>query len=177
MDLGFIGYDIYSIITSTCEDNSMLWASLGMNVLGAVIPGVTGLGALTKAAKKLSNTKLYHGTSVSSARALASGSPLSLFSATTNKIDGQVGFFLTNRRVAAEFFATRRSPGAVLKYSFTPGAMKQLKNAGINPKALPAPPYVPGAVEYVVEPQHFDLFNHLFNSGDITVRIIGAPKP
>ncbi len=48
-DVGFIGYDIYSIIQD--PDNSANYVALGLDVAGAALPFVTGLGAGFRVAK------------------------------------------------------------------------------------------------------------------------------
>lgn len=55
-DIGFILYDIYNLATgSPCDFGDNLTA-LGMDVLGAVLPGVTGLGQATKLGKMVNKT-------------------------------------------------------------------------------------------------------------------------
>ncbi|MBL8510501.1 MAG: EndoU domain-containing protein, partial [Betaproteobacteria bacterium] len=51
-DIGFIGYDIYTLFRDgNCNLHENL-TSLGFNIVGALIPGVTGLGAASRAAKR-----------------------------------------------------------------------------------------------------------------------------
>ncbi len=50
IDIAFIGYDIYKVITDKCNRGDHLKA-LGLDVAGAVIPGAVGLGAAYKASK------------------------------------------------------------------------------------------------------------------------------
>ena len=49
-DVGFIGYDIYRIIKDNllngCDNLGENLTALGADALGAVMPGVTGLGQL-----------------------------------------------------------------------------------------------------------------------------------
>jgi RHS repeat-associated protein len=50
-DIGFIAYDLYAIVRDgSCNLDENVTA-LGLDVLGAVIPGVTGLGAAARAAR------------------------------------------------------------------------------------------------------------------------------
>jgi len=50
-DIGFIAYDLYKLASDgACERNSNLTA-LGLDFVGAIVPGVTGLGAASRAAK------------------------------------------------------------------------------------------------------------------------------
>lgn len=48
LDIGFIGYDIYNLgkTYSSGESTTKHWTSLGLDIGGALIPGVTGLGHL-----------------------------------------------------------------------------------------------------------------------------------
>jgi RHS repeat-associated protein len=49
LDVGFIGYDLYGLyrdnIAGNCDNLGANLASLGLDVAGALLPGVTGLGA------------------------------------------------------------------------------------------------------------------------------------
>jgi RHS repeat-associated protein len=45
IDLGFIGYDLYSLATGSRKDLATNLAALGLDVAGALIPVATGLGA------------------------------------------------------------------------------------------------------------------------------------
>jgi RHS repeat-associated protein len=51
IDVGFILYDIYRLVAdSSCSVNENL-AALGLDVVGAIAPGVTGLGAASRVAR------------------------------------------------------------------------------------------------------------------------------
>lgn len=46
-DAGFILYDLYKLASDNlCERSSNLTAALGFDIVGAITPGVTGLGVL-----------------------------------------------------------------------------------------------------------------------------------
>jgi len=50
-DIGFTAYDLYKLASDgACERNSNLTA-LGFDIVGAITPGVTGLGAASRVAK------------------------------------------------------------------------------------------------------------------------------
>ncbi|HKY26732.1 MAG TPA: RHS repeat-associated core domain-containing protein [Pyrinomonadaceae bacterium] len=51
VDLGFIGYDIYELATGGPKDRTSNLIALGADVVGAIVPFVTGLGAATRAAR------------------------------------------------------------------------------------------------------------------------------
>jgi len=52
LDIGFILYDLYNLVADgPCNINENL-ASLGLDVVGAIVPGVTGLGAASRVARK-----------------------------------------------------------------------------------------------------------------------------
>ena len=53
LDVGFIGWDVWDIVRAGPTTTNV--TVLGLDVLGAVIPGVTGLGAIYKASKKAGN--------------------------------------------------------------------------------------------------------------------------
>jgi hypothetical protein len=58
-DAGFIGYDLHRLVTSGRKDLGENLAALGADVVGAIVPGVTGLGvgvrATSVAAKSSAN--------------------------------------------------------------------------------------------------------------------------
>jgi RHS repeat-associated protein len=51
IDVGFIAYDAYNLFTGGRKNFSSNLGTLGLDVLGALIPFVTGLGAASKAAR------------------------------------------------------------------------------------------------------------------------------
>ncbi len=55
IDLGFIGYDLYRIVTDNilrgCDNLGLNLAALGADVGGALIPGATGLGLAVRTEK------------------------------------------------------------------------------------------------------------------------------
>jgi RHS repeat-associated protein len=53
IDAGFILYDIYKLVADdSCSFNENL-ATLGLDVIGAIVPGVTGLGAASRVARNV----------------------------------------------------------------------------------------------------------------------------
>jgi uncharacterized protein RhaS with RHS repeats len=60
VDLGFIAYDLYSIIADNvirgCGNLGVNLAALGADVGGALIPGATGLGLAVRTTKALEHT-------------------------------------------------------------------------------------------------------------------------
>jgi len=50
-DLGFIGYDFYRLLQDGACNLSDNLAALGLDAAGAIIPGITGLGAASRAGK------------------------------------------------------------------------------------------------------------------------------
>jgi len=60
VDLGFIGYDLYRIITDNilrgCDNLGLNLAALGADVGGAIIPGATGLGLGVRTVKVLEHS-------------------------------------------------------------------------------------------------------------------------
>jgi hypothetical protein len=89
---------------------------------------------------------------------------------TDTKIDGPLGFFLTDEIGAAECYALRRGAGGVLEYTLSRGAVEQLEAAGATFGPTP-----PGGMfflgnELAVPPGAFELFDELRAAGEITVR-------
>jgi hypothetical protein len=112
----------------------------------------------------------FHGTDLTSARLLLGGSDLDGVTAAANKVDGPPGFFLATEFDAAEFFALRRSPAAVLKYELTDDALSQLQAAGAVQQLIPfgGKALLPGE-ELVVPVQAFPLFNQLRAAGEVRI--------
>ncbi|MEM1206214.1 MAG: hypothetical protein AAGN66_23485, partial [Acidobacteriota bacterium] len=98
--------------------------ALGADVLGAVIPFATGLGAGVRAASKGDDgIRLFHGTDVDSALSFLNGAGLDAGEAAARKIDGPSGFFLATDVGDAAHFAARRGEGTVLDISFSAKAL------------------------------------------------------
>ncbi|MBK8254387.1 MAG: hypothetical protein IPK82_17175 [Polyangiaceae bacterium] len=113
--------------------------------------------------------RLFHGTDVSSARNFLNGTPLDAAKAAAAKIDGPPGFFLATHADDAAYFATRRGSGAILEYSFSDAAVRQLGG-------LPTSPLGPlgrfgrfAGGEAVVPVGSFEMFNQLRAAGQISV--------
>ena len=113
----------------------------------------------------------YHGTDLSSARALFGGAPLDVAKAAARKIDGAPGFFLATDADAAMYFALRRSPGAILKYEMTPNAAASLASKGAVLRNIPAGGMKGGfpGQEFFVPTGAFERFNELARTGQIIV--------
>lgn len=75
--------------------------------------------------------RLFHGTDARDAYSLVAGAPLSPEAAAASKIDGPPGFFLATVEADAEFFAARRSLGAVIVVEVEEDAVAALKAAGM----------------------------------------------
>ena len=118
----------------------------------------------------IGDSLLFHGTSFASAIALLANPHLDHATATAEKIDGPPGFFLAASPADAEFFALRRAPGAVLRYTLTGPAMAALIEAGAKVQAIPPgnPPYF-GGPEMWIPPVAFAVFNAQVDGGAIRV--------
>jgi hypothetical protein len=113
----------------------------------------------------------YHGTSLSAALSLLAGVELRLETALEQKIDGPPGFYLTDHSDIAVFFALRRAPGAVLRYSISAAATSALLSDGASINSIPQgrfPTEFPGR-QLFVPPSGFPLFNRLRRAGKILV--------
>lgn len=57
LDIGFIGYDLYKITSNAIKGESVKseLGNLGLDVGGALLPGVTGLGMMARTAKVVDN--------------------------------------------------------------------------------------------------------------------------
>lgn len=112
----------------------------------------------------------YHGTDVESALNLLNGGKLKAASAAARKIDGPAGFFLATHLDDAAFFAGRRS-GTILEFRFTDAARRELNAAGVLRRPIPGGPKSPRFLgdELHIQPDQFDLFNRLLDSGDIRI--------
>ncbi|MFO0729836.1 MAG: RHS repeat-associated core domain-containing protein [Nitrospiraceae bacterium] len=53
LDVAFIGYDIYSLVTGGRKDFKNNLTALGLDIVGAVLPGVTGLGMVVRAEREV----------------------------------------------------------------------------------------------------------------------------
>jgi hypothetical protein len=118
---------------------------------------------------------LYHGTSVEDALGFLNNQrALDAAMAAARKIDGGPGFHLATDYDAAEFYALRRAPGAVVEYHLSAEAMRQLRAAGLIEQSIPAgprsPPIATKGKELIVPPEAFDLFNRLRSTGEIRAR-------
>ena len=51
LDIGFVGYDIYTLATQGVGENNENLKALGLDIVGAVIPYATGLGAAIRVGK------------------------------------------------------------------------------------------------------------------------------
>jgi len=51
VDIGFIAYDLYALATGSRKDFGANLGALGLDIIGAFIPFVTGLGALSRTAR------------------------------------------------------------------------------------------------------------------------------
>jgi RHS repeat-associated protein len=51
LDLGFIGYDVYCLLSEGPENSDTNWRALGADAIGAAAPGLTGLGVAVRAGK------------------------------------------------------------------------------------------------------------------------------
>jgi len=112
-----------------------------------------------------------HGTDIASARSLLGGAPLDAAAAAAGKVDGAAGFYLATESAAAEFFALRRAPGAILEYRFSPTAVTRLTAEGAALRPIPAggmPGGFPGS-EFFVPSKAFAIFNELRAAGHINV--------
>lgn len=115
---------------------------------------------------------LYHGSDVPSILRFLFGGALDTQEARSRKIDGPFGFYLATDRGDAEFFAGRRSPGAIMEVDLTEDAMTSLRQAGAVLQPIPvtrSSPYFSGDELWIPE-SAFDLFNILLRKGDINVR-------
>ena len=154
-------------------------------VIGAILAAVPGnIGqddkvlatdtprAATEQERRSTWYTLYHGTDKESAAALAGGAPLSLQLATTQHIDGQIGFYLANDPIAAEFFAVRRGTAgnepAILTFGMTLFAYETLKSSGAILQPIPQGTggIIPGK-ELYIPPVAFPVFDALRIEGQI----------
>jgi hypothetical protein len=105
-----------------------------------------------------------------SAQGLLRNPALDAGKAAAGHIDGPSGFYLATEAGDAEYFALRRSPGAILRYNISEGGVQALQNAGASLRDIPGlpPPYFEGQ-EFYVPLNAFDIFNSLLESGDIQV--------
>lgn len=111
----------------------------------------------------------YHGTDLGSATNFLNGAPLDAALANARKIDGPPGFFLATALPDAEFFGVRRGQGVVIRFQFSPEAVRRLAAAGMMRRPIPRGPRSPWFVadELYVPPSAFDTFNRLRQAGEI----------
>lgn len=113
--------------------------------------------------------RLFHGTDARDAYSLVAGAPLSAEAAAASKIDGPPGFFLATVEAVAEFFAARRSLGAVIVVEVEEDAVAALKGAGAVQQRIPvtaSSPFFTGD-EFVVPVDAFGVYNSLLATGRI----------
>lgn len=115
--------------------------------------------------------RLFHGTDLESAAALAAGEKLDAQKATDLHVDGEPGFYLASDVGDAEFFAVRLGPGRVLSYEVSAYAVEDLLTAGATYQRVPmsaASPYFRGSELFIPVPL-FPRFNGLMEEGEIIV--------
>jgi hypothetical protein len=118
----------------------------------------------------------YHGTDVGTVLRFLSGAPLDAAEAAARKIDGPPGFFLAADALEAEYYAVRRSPGAILEMEISQLAMTRLLGAGMIRQPMPSGArFTAFDEELVIPPQAFSVFEQLRASGDIELRPLGVP--
>jgi RHS repeat-associated protein len=114
-DIGFIGYDIWNLITDPCNRDEN-WNALGLDLLGAVIPGATGLGAAGKAVNHADDV-------VDAAKGLDN---------LGTGFRGSKG----NELVNSPFQPSRNLPGEVGGRPYSGHAFDQMQNRGIMPSVV-----------------------------------------
>lgn len=117
----------------------------------------------------------YHGTSLSAALSLLNGAELNLEIALEQKIDGPPGFYLADDADVAAFFAVRRAPGTVLRYTISAAATSTLLARGATIAPIPQgafPTAFPGR-QFVLLPGLFSQFNRLRRIGAVLVTPYG----
>ena len=100
------------------------------------------------------------------------GGPLTKSIAENQYIDGsdKGSFYLASSPAAAEYFALRRQPGAILQYGISNSALSQLLSSGATIGTIPAGgANLPGN-QLVIRPSAYPTFNAARSSGQITVR-------
>ncbi|HSX83790.1 MAG TPA: RHS repeat-associated core domain-containing protein, partial [Cellvibrio sp.] len=110
----------------------------------------------------------YHGTDVESALYLLNGGVLLASLAQNKKIDGPLGFYLSDNIVAAEYFAARRE-GTILRYEISMDALLSLIGSGAAFGPIPRGGVNLPGNELFIPPSSFPLFDGLRGAGQIRV--------
>jgi hypothetical protein len=115
--------------------------------------------------------RFSHGTAEAYAVGFLRGAPLSQEVATTLKIDGPPGFYLAEEESDAEFFALRRSRGAIIFVEIEEEALSVLESAGARLQPIPGTLRSPkfAGSELWIPVSAFDTFNQLRDEGAISV--------
>jgi hypothetical protein len=94
---------------------------------------------------------------------------LNAVKAAANKIDGPAGFFLGTHADDVAYYAARRPPGTILKFTFSDKATKALGGLGSKEMSQLGNHGKWAGEEVVIGEGTFDLFNALREAGEIVV--------
>lgn len=115
--------------------------------------------------------RLYHGSDVESIRDLLAGTELDQTVAVDRHVNGAPGFYLATEHGDAEYFALRRSPGAVALFEVDNEVIDELIESGAVLRPVPRSPMSPvfAGDELYIPSASFDLFNAARAQGRIDV--------
>ena len=120
----------------------------------------------------------YHGTSVTSATALAAGTPLSANAAAELKFSGRekgVGFYLATNMDDATYFAFRNLPPALIQVTMQKNAIESLTRAGARLQPIGGGANFAGQ-EFFIPPKAFPTFDKLRMNQKIHIRLMNQSE-